>query len=235
MSLFAGLGGIAKGIGLVSDVVSIGTTLYGGKKTSDALEDQAAAIGDLSARERAFIREQAEIEADLLEQQGADQAEVLEFNRRVALENAEWERQSGEIAMRQAEKQWEAHIGNVVATFAASGTRLTGTTNDVIMEQVAEAEQDFFVLGLNSERAVSREEDRARLFSLQQEQTERRAREQAKGRRRVGELEAEIAGTSAAARASAARTQASTSRIGTLGSAFSGFANLAGDVAEIYG
>ena len=220
------------GFGLALQGIGIAASLVASKKQSDALEDQATQVEDLSEEEERFIREQAELEADLIEVQGRDEIEVLAFNQGVALNNAAWEQRAGEVAVQQARKRWEAHIKSMVAGFAASGTRLTGTTNDVIMEQIGEMELDLFNLSLNSERAAGQQEDQARLFSLQADQINASAKRRAADRRRIGQLEAEASGTAAAARASAARTGASTARITGVGSAISGGASLLGDFAE---
>jgi len=214
------------GLGTILEGVGLATQLFGSFQQSEALEDQAGGIEDLSVEEQAFIREQARIEAGLIELQGADEAEVLAFNEGVAQSNAAWERRAGEVAFSQAQKRWEAHVSSAVAKFAASGARLTGTTNDVILEQIGEMEEDLFLLGLNAERAALQEEDRGRLFSLQRRQVEARTKRQKEARIQIGEIEGETAGTEAAARARAARTGAQTAQIGGFAGLFKGGASL---------
>jgi hypothetical protein len=197
---------IAGGMGAVASFLGTG-------RRAEALEAQAGQIQNLSAREQAFIRAQAAIEAELIERQGQDDANVLAFNEAMAASNASWERQAGDIAVSQASRRWQAHVDAIAARFAMSGATLQGTTTDVILEQVAEMEEDLFLIGLNAERAALQQEQRGRLFSLQRRQVEARAARQKAARLHVGAIESEAAGTAAAGRAAAARRGAQNARI----------------------
>ena len=217
------------GLGLVLAAVGVGTAVVGAVQQSNALEDQASQIENLSGEEKAFIEEQALIEADLIASQGLDEQQVLEFNRNVALSNAEYERRSGEVALNQSQRRWESQISSVTANFAASGARLTGTTNDVILEQVNEAEKDFFNIGLNTARAVAAQEDQASFFSLQKDQIAASTKRKTEARLRIGLLESNAVGTTAAARAGAARTSSTSALLSGFGSAARQGGSLLGD------
>ncbi len=192
----------------------------------EALRAQAAQLEALTAEEQGFIREQALREAGLIEAAGGEEGEVLLFNEGVARANAEWERRAGDVAFRQLQRRWERHVSTITARFAASGTTLTGTTNDVILGQIGEMEEDLFLTELNTQRAVAIEEDQAGFYSLRRRQLEARTRRQAAARLSLGDIEADITGlegeasvirfesatTEAAARAAASRSGAAASR-----------------------
>lgn len=232
MSWLSGLSSVVETVGVATQAAGVAASFYGAQQQADALRGQAPAIQDLSEEERAFVLEQSQLEAELLEKQGLDQIEVLQFNQGVARENASWELQAGEVAFNQARRQWQAKVSDTVARFAASGARLDGTTNDFILSQVGEMEEDLFLIGLNSERAAKQEEQRAELFGVQERQTRENTAAQIAARLRVGELEADAVGTAASARASAARTSARTASIQGFGNLFRGGASVLSDFAD---
>ena len=192
-------------------------------------QSQISQLGDEESR---FLIEQSELEAELVLEEGLDQAEVLAFNQSVALENAAWERRAGDVAFEQSRKRWEHQIKNTVAQFASSGARLEGTTNDVIFEQIGEMEEDLFNIGLNAERAAMQQETQGDFFSLQRDQVTASAKRRSEGRKAIGLLESGTAQTAAGARAQAARTQANTADIVGTSSLFKSGSSLLGSVAE---
>jgi|GEM_PF-2635284 len=230
MSFLSGLSGIIQGISVATQAAGVVTSFLGADRSADAFDAQAVRIEELSEEERGALIAIGETEAQLIEAEGQDQADVLAFNEQVALSNARWERRAGEAAAEQARRAWERQAKSVVAAFAASGTRLSGTTNDVVLEQVAEMERDLFLINLNTERAVAQQQDQARMFSLQKAQIERRATFRAEARREVAAINADASETAAAARAAAARGAADASRIGGFTQALRGAGDLLGEI-----
>lgn len=216
----------------VAGVAGAAAAFSGAQDASDALDRQASQIATLGDEESRFLIEQSELEADLIFEEGLDQAEVLAFNQAVALENAAWERRAGDVAFEQSRKRWEHQIKDTVAQFAASGARLDGTTNDVILEQIGEMEEDLFNIGLNTERAATRAETQGDFFSLQRDQVKESAKRRSEGRKAIGLLESGTAQTAAGARAQAARTQANTADITGTSSLFRSGSSLLGSIAE---
>jgi len=233
MSFLSGLSGIVQGIGIATQAAGVVTSFIGAQRTADAFDRQAVRIEELSEEERGAILAIGETEAQLIEAEGRDAADVLAFNEQVALSNAAWERRAGEAAAEQARRAWERQVKSVVAQFAATGARLTGSTNDVILEQVAEMERDLFLMNLNTERSVAQQTDQARMFSLQKSQVERQTRFRSEARRQVAAINADASETAAAARASAARTSAGTTRIDGLGDVIRGAGGLLGEIAKL--
>ena len=223
---------VVQGVGAVAGAVGAATAFSGAEDAADALSRQAGQIEELGEEEARFVIEQAELEADLIAADGSDQAAVLAFNQRVALDNAAWERRAGGVAFNQSRKRWEHQIKDTVAQFAASGARLTGTTNDVILEQISEMEEDLFNVGLNAERAALREDSQADFFSLRHDQVLHSAQRRSEGRRAIGLLEAGATETAAGARAQAARTQSRTAEITGTADLFKSGSSLLSGIAD---
>ncbi len=228
MDPFDGIGKAAGALGLAGAAAS----LAGSRETARAYDDRAARLGELGEAEAEFLVRQADLEAELLMAEGLDEAGALAFNRRVALENAEWERRAGRVALEHSRKRWEDHIETTVARFAASGATLEGTTTDFVMEQIGEMEEDLFNIGLNAERAALREEAQADFFSLRHDQAAASARRRSEGRRSLGRLEAGTAAAAATGRAQAARTRSRAAETAGLANLFRSGSSLLSGIAE---
>ena len=228
----SGFGALFQGLSAAAAVVGAATAFKGSRDASKALDRQAAQVAELGDDEARFLIEQSGLEAELIEAEGDDQASVLAFNQAVALENAAWERRAGDVAFEQSRKRWESHVKNTVAQFAASGARLDGTTNDVILEQIGEMEEELFNIGLNTQRAATQQETQSDFFSLQRDQVKASAKRRSEGRKAIGLLESGTAETAASARLQAARTQANTASITGTSSLFRSGSSLLADIAD---
>ena len=236
-NLFSTVGNFVSSNPIASAAAAVGavgaaTSFSASRDSADALDRQAAQVAELGDEEARFLIEQSELEAELILEEGLDQADVLAFNQAVALENAAWERRAGDVAFEQSRKRWESHVKNTVAQFAASGARLDGTTNDVILEQIDEMEEELFNIGLNTERAATQQETQGNFFSLQRDQVKASAKRRSEGRKAIGLLESDTAETAASARSQAARTQANTASITGTAGLFKSGSSLLGSIAE---
>lgn len=205
MSILSGLATVAGAVGAVS-------SLLGTRERVRAQERQANRIIALSDEERGFLRRQAALEAELIEADAGDEAALARSNQRLALENADWARRAGGIALRQARRRWDARIGTMVADLGASGAALDAAS-PLLQDQVAQMREDLGILRLNARREAEEAERQAGFYSLRARQIEARAQRRQAARLELGEIEARIAGSAAASRAAAARAGARSAAI----------------------
>lgn len=216
------------------DVISAGVNIVGGLLKSKGAKTQAGAYADQAAfyleygEEQARLAEEmAELEAALLEQQGTTAQEVAAFNAEIARRNAEWEQRSGDLLLSQARRAGEARLSSISSALASQGRLVTGTTSDALLgESLAELEKDLATIALTTQSRVSQQKQQSSLFTLQGTRAAEFARQQAVGRRRAGEIEAEgllrsaeLNASGASANASGAKLSGKTSLLDAFGGA----------------
>lgn len=218
------------------NAISAGAKIAGGLLSHKGARTQANAYANQATFQLQFGEEQArlaeemaELEAALLEAQGSTAQEIAAFNAEIARRNAEWERRSGEILLGQARKAGEARLSRISAALASQGRLVSGPTSDALLaESLAELEKDLATIALTTQSRVSQQRQQASLFTLQGTRSAEFARQQAAGRRRAGEIEAEGLLRSAELNASGASASARTAKLGgrtSLLDAFTGAAN----------
>ncbi len=210
---------------LFGDILGIGFEIGGGllgfsasSNQADAFEAQARFDQQIAEQQAGFALEMANTEAAILEREAAAEVEIATFNAAVALENAEWERRAGEVAIAQAEDRWAQDISGLRTMFAAGNVALEGSSGEVVSAATVEMLKDLSNIELSTQNAVRRAETQAELFAKRGAQITGIGGMEAAAVRRAGEIEAETARTTGAIASRASSTRASAARTRSFGS-----------------
>lgn len=218
--------------------IDVGTRLFGGlldnkasRSQADALSSQAAFSLQFSEQQARYAEEIAELEANLLQKQGLTAQEIALFNAEVARSNAAWEQRAGDIVLDQARRSGQARLSSISAAIASQGRVLDDTTsNGLLAESLAALENDLASIQLTTQSRVARERQQANLIELQGQRAADFAIEQASGRLRAGEIEADGLRQSANLQSANTAIRADNSRLAGRSSLFGAFT----DVARIF-